>query len=164
MLLKLPNKSRGVGLLELMLALAVAGVLITITSRYFKATKFAQQVLTVQQEFLDITQAANRFKAVNGSYCQKITDGKCDTPVTPADLKPWLSETLGNRINADQIGSSFSGLYYKFLEVTPGSIQIQLLGFSNNADKCNKIASSIAGATCFNGNSVDVYVPKTAAP
>jgi Tfp pilus assembly protein PilE len=153
------SEQRGIGLLELMLSLAIVAVLLVIVGRYYAATSFSQNANAVQTQFIEISQALYRYKALKGTW-----EG-----VKLSDLKPWLNQTF--TASFDETGAApgpFQGTNYEVLpyqnkSTTQETVLIRLAGFTSDPNdtnsECARLANRIQGALCPNGNSLDYCYP-----
>ncbi|MGB6976496.1 MAG: prepilin-type N-terminal cleavage/methylation domain-containing protein [Gammaproteobacteria bacterium] len=90
------KREKGIGLLELMLALAIIAILIVMATRYFSKASDTQKLTVVQQEVAEIKHAA---------YLTQ----QAGTPVNEwKDIQDQLTPTLQKSNSAPYIGSTYS--------------------------------------------------------
>lgn len=61
-------KQRGIGLLELMLALSIISILIVMATRYFSTVTLSQKINTAHMQLIDIMQGLQHWKSKYGNY------------------------------------------------------------------------------------------------
>jgi type II secretory pathway pseudopilin PulG len=154
------TKQRGIGLLELMLSLAIIAVLIVIVARYFESVRFSQQAAATHAEMMEIIQAAERYRAINGDYYGADLD----------KVAPWLSAKTASKVTGTggtaYIPAPFGGgikleLWWAWTDPR-NYILLRIVvpaGGSDTLEKCEKIAAAIAGATCDGTNIVNLQYP-----
>lgn len=113
--MRMRTTQRGIGLLELMLALAIIAILLVMATRYYLLTSFTNRVNSSITLIGNIEAAAGRWKAIYGDY-KKITSiqdlidqGMTDLSAFNAWGGPVVvkSNTEGDQISIDLVNIPF---------------------------------------------------------
>jgi type II secretory pathway pseudopilin PulG len=138
---------RGIGLLELMLALAIIAVLLIMATRYYQSTSQAQKVNQAAQDIQAIIAAVANFRAGDPNGTFAITDLSGFLPSTwaspPATDNPW--------------GGSYTAAAVASL---PTQVAITVTGMPNTA--CDALAAltkvnAVAPPACASGTMTGTY-------
>jgi prepilin-type N-terminal cleavage/methylation domain-containing protein len=81
---KIAPHQRGIGLLELMLALAIIGVLIMMAARYFEGASHALELNLATTQILEIEKGLYNWREAKGDYSELFTSNGPQLPETPA--------------------------------------------------------------------------------
>lgn len=98
MMKKFSSSTRGVTLLEVMLVLAIAGMIFVLAIRYYQAASSNQQANAVVEQIQAITATADSLAQASGSYESAKISNSTLSPLLPnnthAFTTPWGTEIV----------------------------------------------------------------------
>jgi prepilin-type N-terminal cleavage/methylation domain-containing protein len=123
------NRQRGIGLLELMMALAIIAILIIMATRYFGATTLSQKINTTHMQIIEIIQGLRHWKAKYGNYADLTSINQLAGLVSPEILE-----------NKDPFGAA-TGWVISYIEYNK-TVTIRLNGIPPN--DCEAVRARLA--------------------
>lgn len=133
------NKTRGIGLLELMLSLAIIAILLVMATRYFLVANESQKINNAVSMANGFAGAEAQYASHNNAYTAKISD-LIDGNYLPSSFGGAKEDGVG----ANPWGGNL------VLAVSAPGFTISFTGVPTSAsqkpDTCTKLAMTISGA------------------
>ncbi len=138
-MLHIKQKNKGIGLLELMLSLAVIGILIVMVTIYFKPTSQAANINQAINMLQAIQSAGQRWLLTNDTYSTDPLSDFVDRNFLPNSFSSNMTNPWGGKLTVDR--------YKK----DPSALSVEMDNLPIEA--CQALVTQAASLTCKSDDS-----------